>query len=230
MGAGLRLALVGIVLLAGCHSACFQTARIRDGTSGTVGITRIDAADNPDISDYSVFIKGEVGREAGRSRPGYSLGLSFIVPVRNRYRNTFTSSDRDVEMFPNEWAGVFPEVKLQMPQVLPVDAAVDFRMIGYLPERIALLLSYDVTEIMALYGSLSYNVAVAPQAAVGTEVTVTRRFSVLLEYTSWLADHDYPDGFSGTVIKRPYSVGFAVSYRWPRAPEPYDSHRFTSIP
>ncbi len=225
-----RLALLGMLLIAGCHSACFQTAKIRNGTNATFGITKIDAADNPDISDYSIFMKGEVGRQARRSRPGYSLGLTFAIPTKNRSRNTFTSRDPEVEMFPNEWAGVFPEFKLQMPRVLPVDAAVDFRMIGYLPERVALLLSYDIVDFLALYGSLSYNVAVAPQMALGTEVNLTKRFSVLLEYTSWLADHDYPDEYSGPAIKRPYSVGIALAYHWPRAPEPYDSRRFTSAP
>ncbi|MFH1311737.1 MAG: hypothetical protein ABIJ00_00785 [Candidatus Eisenbacteria bacterium] len=227
---GWQLALAGILLLAGCHSALFQTAKIRNGTNATLGITKIDAAENPDISDYSIFIKGEVGREARRSRPGYSLGLTFVVPVRNRYRSTFTSRDREIEMFPNEWAGIFPEFKFQMPRVLPVDAAADFRFIGYLPERAALLLSYDLVDFVTLYGSLSYNVAVAPQMALGTEVTFTRRFSVLFEYASWLADHDYPDDFTGSVMKRPYSVGIAVAYNWPRAIEPYDSRRFTSVP
>jgi hypothetical protein len=230
MKATCRLLILALLLLAGCHSACFQTARVRNGANATVGITKIDAAENPDISDYSVFIRGEIGREARRSRPGYSLGATFVVPARNRYRNTFTSSDRDVEMFPNEWAGVFPEVKIQMPSVLPVEAAVDFRMIGYLPERIALLLSYPIAEVVTPYGSLSYNLAVAPQVALGAEVTVTRRFSVFLEYGSWLADHDYPDDFEGTAIKRPYSVGLAVSYHWPRKPEPYDPRRFAANP
>jgi hypothetical protein len=223
------LLLVGILLLGGCHSACFQTAKIRDGTNATFGITKMAGAENPDISDYSIFVKGEVGREARRSRFGYSLALTFIAPARNRYRNTFTASDRDVEMFPNEWAGVFPELKLEVPRYLPVDFALDLRFIGYLPERAAMLVSWDAADFLTPYGSLSYNVAVAPELTLGTEVNVNRRLSVLLEYVTWLADHDYPDDFTGTVLKRPYSFGVALSYNWPRPQRPYDSRKYTSI-
>jgi hypothetical protein len=230
MRIALSLVLLGLVLLAGCHSACFQTAKIRDGTNATFGITKTDAADNPDISDYSIFIKGQVGREARRSRLGYGLGLTLIIPARNRYRNTFTSSDRNLEMFPNEWAGVFPEFKLQMPRRLPVDVAFDLRFIGYLPERAALFLSYDALAWFTPYGSLSYNVAVAPQMALGAELTVTQRLSVLLEYATWLSDHDYPDDFTGSALTRPYSIGMAVAYHWPRPQEPHDYRRFTSAP
>jgi hypothetical protein len=228
MKGGLHLALLGALLLAGCHSACFQTAKSRDGTNATFGITKIHAAENPDISDYSIFVKGEFGREARRSRFGYNLGLTFIIPARNRYRNTFTVSDRDIEMFPNEWAGIFPELKIQMPRYMPVDIALDLRFIGYVPERAALLMSWDAAAFLTPYGSLSYNVAVAPELALGTEIGVSRRLSLLVECTTWLADHDYPDDFTGTALKRPYSFGLGLSYNWPRPRKPYDARRFSS--
>ena len=210
--------LLGILVLAGCHSACFQTAKIRSGTDATIGLTRIEAADNPEISDYSVFIKGELGRAAYRTRFGYSFGITAVAPLRNQYRNVFTSGGRDLEVFPNEWLGVLPEFKLQIPRVLPVDVALDFRLMGYVPERAAVLVSYDATGLITLYGSCSYNVAIAPQMCVGTEWHLGRHSSVLIEYSAWLRDHDYPDDFSGTALERPYSVGIALRHHWPRPP------------
>lgn len=222
--------LLAVLLLAGCHSACFQTAKIRNGTDAAVGITWIDAADNPAISDYSIFIRGAVGRAARTTDFGYSFAVTAVAPLKNKHRNVFTSAERDIEVFPNEWAGVLPEFKLQIPRILPVDVAIDFRLMGYVPERVALLTSYDVARVVTLYGSWSYNLAVAPQMCVGIRYDLSSRSSLLIEYSAWLSDHDYPDDFSGSALKRPYSVGMALSHHWPRPPKDHDHREFAKAP
>jgi hypothetical protein len=214
--------LLAASVLAGCHSAVFQTAKIREGASVTAGVTRTDAADVAGVSDYSVSIKGEIGREAHRYRFGYSLGLTFISPFKKRQRDFLGESDTDVGTYPNEWAGVYPEFKLQLPRRLPVDLALDARLMGYLPERISAIASYDFADYGALYGSFSYVATLEGLVCLGSEIRLTRALSILVESTAWLANHRYPDGYSGPGRARPITFGLALSYHLPRSAAPID--------
>jgi hypothetical protein len=216
------ISVVVMMLIAGCHSALFQTAKVRQGAHATVGVTRVEGAETEDVSDYSIFIKGEVGNEAHRHRFGYSAGLTIISPFKNKYRSLFRDTDIDTGTFPDEWAGVYPEFKLQAPRVLPVDVALGARFMAMAPERISLIVSRDLTHWLTLYGGCSYVATIEGIVSFGTEIQLHEDFSLLAEYSGWLSDHDYPNDFSGPVAVRPSSVGIAISYRLPRTPEPHD--------
>lgn len=218
----LSLALLVVLMLAGCHSALFQTAKIKEGATVTAGVTRADAADASGVSDYSVSIKAEVGRAAHRYRFGYSLGLTFISPVKKRQRDFLGDPDSDVGTFPNEWAGVYPEFKLQTPTKIPIDLALDARLMGYLPERICAITSYDLTGRLTLYGSFAYITTLNAVVSVGSEINLTHSVSLLIESSAWLADHRYPDGYRGPTKSRPVTLGVAISYNLPRPPRPID--------
>jgi hypothetical protein len=216
------MALVALSVLSGCHSAVFQTAKTKQGANVTAGVTRVDAADVTGVSDYSVSLKGEIGREAHKYRFGYSVGLTFISPFKKRQRDFLGESDTDTGTYPNEWAGVYPEFKLQLPERLPVDIAFDARLMGYLPERISAIASYDLRDRVTLYGSFSYVATLEGIVCLGSEIRLTRTLSVLMESSAWLADHRYPDDYSGSVRERPVTFGLAISYHLPRSAEPID--------
>lgn len=207
--------LLVLLVLAGCHSALFQSAKIKEGGNLTAGLTRADAADASGVSDYSVFIKGEIGREAHRYRFGYSGGLSFIAPFKRRQRDFLGEPDTDIGTYPNEWAGVYPEFKLQIPRRLPLDVAFDARFMGYLPERISLIASRDLVEPVTLYGAVSYIATLNGLAYLGSELKLTSDLSLLIESTMWLHDHRYPDDYTGRAVSRPVTVGLAISYHLP---------------
>lgn len=207
--------LLVLLVLAGCHSAFFQSAKIKEGVNLTAGLTRADAADASGVSDYSIFIKGEIGREAHRYRFGYSTGLSFISPFKRRQRDFLGEPDTDIGTYPNEWAGVYPEFKLQIPRRLPVDIAIDARFMGYLPERISVLASRDLAELLTVYGTVSYIATLKGLVCLGSELKLTSDLSLLIESTLWLHDHRYPDDYVGRAVPRPVTVGVAISYHMP---------------
>jgi hypothetical protein len=214
-----------VLVFAGCHSACFQTARIRSGINTAFGVTKLDAGHNSPISDYSIFLKGEIGHAAGRGKPGYSLAVTLVSPLRNTYRDGFTSHDVNLGVFPNEWPGLMPEAKVQLPRAIPVDVAVDVRFMGYFPERLALLASYDVTRRLSVYESLSYTGGLGGLLAGGAEINLNPRLSVFVEYSRWLTRHDYPEDLGDLLADHPYSIGIALSYHIPRIKR-YDASPF----
>jgi hypothetical protein len=210
------------VVLCGCHSACFQTARIRDGVDAGIGVTRVRGADDPDVSDYSILVRGEVGWAARRNRVGYSLGLTFISPFETRGRDIMGADEPDLGSFPNQWAGALPEFKLQAPRNLPVDVALDVRFNAIYPERIGILASREITGRLAAYGSYFLNVDLGQIAVAGGEVKLTDTVSLMAEYSLWLSEHDYPNDYRGGRRKEPYSFGLSVSYHLPRTGKPYN--------
>lgn len=214
------------VLICGCHSACFQTAEIRNGADASLGFTRVRGAENADVSDYSILVKGEVGWAAGPDRFGYSLGLTFISPFESRGRSIMGGDAPESGSFPNEWAGILPEFKLQVPRRLPVDLTLDVRLMGVSPERVGILASRKVLGGLTAYGSYFLNVDIGQLAVGGGEVRLTETVSLLAEYSVWLSDHDYPTDYLGGGRKRPYSLGLALSYHLPREQEPYDSRPY----
>ena len=218
--------LVSGIFICGCHSACFQTARIRNGVDATVGVTRVQGAEEADVSDYSIFVKGELGWAARPERFGYSIGLSFVSPFKTKARSIIDGSEPDVGDFPNERPGVLPEFKLQAPRRLPVDLTLDVRLMTVAPERIGILASRNVGGRLTAYGSYFLNVDIGQLAVGGVEVELNRTVSVLAEYSIWLSDHDYPYDYRGGRRVRPYSIGLAFSYHLPRKPKAYDSRPY----
>ncbi len=223
-----RLAAIPViaVLICGCHSACFQTAEIRNGVDATIGVTRAQAAEDGEVSDYSIFVKGEFGRSARPDRFGYSLGLTFISPFESRGRSIIGGDEPESGSFPNEWAGVLPEFRLQMPRRLPVDLTLDVRLMAVSPERIGLLASRKVVGGLTAYGSYFLNVDIGHLAVGGSEVRLTDTVSLLAEYSIWLSNHDYPNDYEGGRQKRPYSFGLALSYHFPPKQDAYDSRPY----
>jgi hypothetical protein len=177
-----------------------------------------------------VFLKGEIGRAAHRHRMGYSVGLTVISPFSNGYRDAFSDPGTRYGTFPNEWTAVYPELKLQAPTVLPVDAAFDIRMMAYMPERIAVITSYDVGRYATLYGSYGYVTSLGTVLNGGAELKIAGNFALYLDYSAWLTDHDYPDAYDGPGRRRPYAFGVAVSYHLPSQPEPPDPRTAHTIP
>ena len=117
-----RLLIPAVLMPAfcGCHSACSQTAKIKQGPTAYVGVVKLEDIASPGFSDYSVFIKGEIGRSAAAERFGYSFGMTFVSPLKTEDRELFrTSGEIDADLFPNEHATVLPEVKVQVPRILP---------------------------------------------------------------------------------------------------------------
>ena len=222
--------ITGPVLIAlfagGCHSACFQTARIRNGVDAAMGVTRVRGADDPDVSEYSVLVKGEVGWAAHRNRVGYSLGLTFVSPVKTRNSGLIGGDEPDFGSFPNQWAGAMPEFKLQLPRRFPVDAALDLRFNAIYPERIGALVSRAFAERVTPYGAYFLNVDLGQIVVLGTDVGLTESVSLMAEYTQWLSEHDYPNDYRGGGRRRPYSFGLALSYHLPRSSKPYDSRLY----
>jgi hypothetical protein len=212
------------ILIAGCHSASFQTARIRNGINTVVGVTRVDEDANPDISNYSVFIKGEMGRSAREERFGYSFGLTLVGPLKNRYRDLFTSEDMESGTFPNEWAGVLPELKLQLPRLVPVDIAFDLRFMAVVPERFSQLASYELNDHITFYESFSYTTAIGQLLSVGAEINLNPKMSLMFEYSRWLSQHDYPADFEDPAPRYPYTIGIAFSYHLIKTATKYDLH------
>jgi hypothetical protein len=211
-------ALAVIAGITGCHSAMFQTAKIRDGMEASGGITRVYGADTEDVSDYSIYIRGELGHAASESGFGYSFALGFVSPFKNRYRYNHPSSELGFESgtLPNASAGVFPEFKLQLPRRLPLDFALDLRLNGILPDRVAVITSADLAGWLTPYASYALTGTEGQLLCAGAELVLTDRVSLLLERTQWLSEHDYPDDYDGPARKYPYSIGLALSYRFPR--------------
>jgi hypothetical protein len=214
----ITLAVLIAALLAGCHSAMFQTARIRDGMEASGGITRVYGAETEDVSDYSIYMRGELGHAASESGFGYSFALGFVSPFKNRYRYNHPSSELGFESgtLPNASAGVFPEFKLQFPRKIPVDFALDLRLNGILPERVAVITSSDLTGWLTPYAGYSLTGTEGQILCAGVELVLSDRASLLVERTQWLSEHDYPDDYEGPARKYPYSFGLALSYRFPR--------------
>ncbi len=204
----------------GCNSAMFQKADIADGSQATLGVTRVEDGEQTDVSDYSVFLKGSIGRRASRSSIGYEIGLTFIAPLRNKNDQAISPDEARAGTFPNQWAGVFPEFKLQVPRRLPIDVALDLRLMTYLPERIAIIASKDISDKVSIYGSYAYATSMGGIATLGTEITLRRRFAFYLEHTRWLNRHHYPDSYKGSPLEHPYSFGIAFKYFWPAPPRP----------
>jgi hypothetical protein len=218
--------LVPGILICGCHSACFQTAEIRNGVDATLGVTRVQGAEDADVSDYSILVKGEVGWAARPERFGYSIGLSFISPFETTNRGIMEGGEPDFGDFPNERPGVLPEFKLQAPRRLPVDLTLDVRFMTVAPERIGMLASRKIVGGLTAYGGYFLNVDIGQFAVGGIEVRLTRTTSVLAEYSTWLSDHNYPHDYRGGRRRRPYSFGLAMSYHLPRNQEAYDARPY----
>lgn len=210
----------------GCHSACFQTAEIRNGVQATVGVTRVQGAEEADVSDYSVLVKGEVGWAARPDRFGYSIGLSFISPFKTKNRSIMDGGELESGDFPNERPGVLPEFKVQAPRRLPVDLTLDVRLMTAVPERIGILASRRIARGLAAYGGYFLIADIGQLAVGGAEVRLTGTTSLLAEYSTWLSDHNYPNDYRGGRRRRPYSFGIALSYHLPRRQEPYDSRPY----
>jgi hypothetical protein len=204
---------------AGCNSALFQTAKIGQGPSGVVGITKVAENGNAKVSEYSAFAKVDAGRGASPDRLGYSIGVTAIVPLRDSYHRSDDGGDGfDLGAYPNEWPGVFPEVKIQAPRRWPVDVAADIRLMAFVPERASLILSADLGRVLTPYAAAAYLVEIEGGiATVGSEVNLTRDISLFVECSRWLADHNYPDEPQHLGPKRPCSVGLAFSYHPRRA-------------
>ena len=217
----ITLAVMIAVVLAGCHSAMFQTAKIRNGMEASGGITRVHGAENEDVSDYSIYMRGELGHAASESRFGYSFALGFVSPFKNRYRYNHPSSELGFESgtLPNGSAGVFPEFKLQFPRKIPVDFALDLRLNGILPDRVAVITSSDLTGWLTPYASYSLTGTEGQLLCAVVELVLSGRVSLLVERTQWLSEHDYPDDYEGPARKYPYSIGLALSYHFPRKPD-----------
>jgi hypothetical protein len=220
------LIIAALATFCGCHSACFQTAEIRNGPDATIGVTAVRAADDTGVSDYSIFIKGELGRSARRDRFGYSLGLTFISPFRSMGHDLIGGGEPETGSFPNEWAGVMPEFKLQMPRRLPVDVAVDARLNTIYPERIGALASRKIGDRLTGYACYFLVSDIGQLAIGGGELRLTETVSLMAEYSTWLSDHDYPGDYRGGRRKQPYAFGIALAYHPPRRPEPYDKRLY----
>ncbi len=206
----------------GCNSAMFQTAEVIEGASATIGLTKVEDGEATEVSDYSVFFKGSVGRQASRAHPGYEIGLTFLAPLRNKRKQAMSPDEARVGTFPNQWAGVFPEFKMQLPKRLPIDFALDLRLMTYLPERIALIASKDLSEWLTLYGCYGYAASIGGVANTGSELRIHPRISIYLEYTRWLNTHHYPEGYNGSPLDHPFSMGVALRYLAPSKPKPID--------
>jgi hypothetical protein len=212
--------------LCACNSACFQTARIRNGVDATLGVTRVRGADHPEVSDYSVFVRGEVGWAATPNRIGHSFGLTFISPFKTKERELIGRDEPESGSFPNQWAGVMPEFKLQVPRRLPLDVALDLRLNAIYPERVGVIASRDLAGPVTAYGCLFLNVDFGKIAVAGCEVKLADTASLMAEYSGWLSEHDYPNDYRGGGLKKPYSIGLALSYHLPRGTEPYDARPY----
>lgn len=206
-----------VLLAYGCNSALFQTARVQQGVSATMGVTNVNTGRNITASDYSIFVKTEFGKEGSPSRPGYAFGVTVITPVRSAVIPT-SSTEPDLGSYPNQYAAFFPEFKFQFPQRLPFDAALDFRLLAYMPERICLILSKDIANA-SIYTSLGYAGAIKGLWVTGAKVALTQNLAFLLETSVWLSRHNYPEGVENCA-PRPQSVGFAVSLSPSAKPKP----------
>jgi hypothetical protein len=205
------LAILLTCLLAGCHSACFQTAKIRQGTNTYLGVTKVQDNGTDEVSDYSVFVKGEIGHEATPEGFGYSFGLTFVSPLSKEQRKTPSSPDKDIESYPNEYVGILPEVKFQFRRVLPVDMAVGARLFAIYPNRATFYLSKDLGRSATVYANYSLD-AVGHLVHTGLEVNLTPKVSVFAEYSAWLSKHEYPSDCLGCVKAYPQSFGLCFSY------------------
>jgi hypothetical protein len=216
----IAVAAVAAMAACGCHSALFQTAKIRNGVDATVGVTRVRAAEKSDVSDYSIFVRGEVGKAARRSSFGYSFAMSMVSPLKNKDRATRGAQDWEDGTYPNESAGVLPEFKLQFPRKIPIDFALNLRLMAIHPERIAVIASEDAAEWLTFYQSYAISVTEGQLLCLGAELSFTKTVSLLIEGTTWLSAHDYPRDIDYAVRKYPYSFGLALSYHIPRASKP----------
>ncbi|MFC1799724.1 hypothetical protein ACFL2Z_02290 [Candidatus Eisenbacteria bacterium] len=215
----IALALMVIAGLAGCHSAMFQTARIRDGMEASAGVTRAHGGDSTDVSDYSIYMRGEMGYAASESKFGYSFALSFVSPFKNRGSYKYGSGElewNDSGSLPNEFASVLPELKLQFPRKIPVDFALDARFSGIYPERAAVIASADLASWLTPYASYALNYPEGQLLCLGSELILGDNVALLIEGTRWLSEHEYPDDYYAPVHKYPYSFGLTMSYRFPR--------------
>jgi hypothetical protein len=222
----LALGLAGAIMLCGCHSACFQTAKITDGIDATLGVTAVHSADDADASDYSIFVRGSIGRGATRQRYGYSFALTLVSPFKSDSLVAGGADDSEDGTFPNGTAGIMPEFKFQFHRTLPVDIAVYGRLMGIYPERIGALVSRDLSKRVTIYGGYFLNARAGQLATGGGEVSLTQRISLLAEYSAWLSEHRYPESYEGPARKYPFSFGLALSYRLPRKAEPYDARPY----
>jgi hypothetical protein len=206
------LSVFALTTFCGCHSACFQTAKISQGATAYVGAVNLEDSPSPGFSDYSIFIKGEIGRSATTERFGYSFGLTFVSPLKKEQRQLFrTSGEIDADLFPNEYATVLPEIKVQAPRILPLDLAVGARLSAVFPSRATFFVSRDVGRRFTIYSNYSRDV-MGHLLHSGFEINLTREVAAMLEYTTWLSEHEYPSEDGVGSPKHPKSIGLCFRY------------------
>ncbi len=177
-----------------------------------MGIVKVNDNGTDDVSEYSVFVKAELGRGATRDRFGYSFALTFVSPLRKDSGEYFgKKADPDLKFFPNEFGAVFPEIKLQLPRVLPFDLAVGGRLFGIYPSRASLFLSKDAGSRMTIYSNYSVDF-MGQLLHAGIEVHLTPRSSIFVEYSRWLSEYRYPPEVSHDATAHPNSMGLCISY------------------
>jgi hypothetical protein len=209
-----RFLIPAVLMIAfcGCHSACFQSAKIKQGATAYVGVAKLEDTASPGFSDYSVFIKGEVGRSATAERFGYSFGMTFVSPVKKEDRELFrTSGEIDADLFPNEYATVMPEVKVQAPRILPLDIAVGGRLSAVFPSRATVFASRDIGQRITLYSNYSRDF-MGHLLHTGMEINLTGSITAFLEYSSWLSEHEYPSDDQAESPAHPKSIGVCFCY------------------
>ncbi len=208
--ARIAIALGLVLLISGCHSALFQTAKVHQGASATLGVTRVDTGTSRGASDYSVMVKAELGKEGSVSRFGYSFGITVISPIKTQTGQT-SGTEFDLGSYPNQFGAFFPEFKLQFPHRLPLDLALDFRLAAYIPERACLIVSKDLGNLASIYTSVGYQAVIRGLWVTGFKVAFNQNIALILEESVWLSKHQYPSGVKD-LDPRPQSIGFALSF------------------
>jgi len=210
-----KLARIGVALglvlpISGCHSALFQTASVHQGVSATLGVTRVDTGRPQGASDYSVMVKADLGKEGSVSRFGYSLGITVISPVKTQTGQT-SGTEFDLGSYPNQFGAFFPEFKLQFPQRLPFDLALDLRLAAYIPERACLIVSKDLANRLSFYTSVGYQTVIRGLWITGFKFAFNQNIALIVEESVWLSKHRYPEGVKD-LDPKPYSIGLALSF------------------
>ncbi len=176
-----------------------------------MGITKVQDNGTDTVSEYSVFLKGEIGREATPERFGYSFGLTFVSPVTKEERKIPSGPYKGIKIYPNEYAAVLPEGKLQLRRVLPVDIAIGAQLFAIYPNRATFYLSKDLGHRVTVFGNYSFDI-VGHLVHTGLEINLTPKVSVFAEYSAWLSEHEYPDDHLVSVRAHPQSFGLCFSY------------------
>jgi len=99
------------------------------------------------------------------------------------------------------------------------DAGVDFIIpLSFTTE----LASLEATDHITFYESFSYTTTIGRLLSVGAEVNLNPRMSLMLEYSRWLSQHDYPADFEDPAPRYPYTIGVAFSYHLVKTDTKYD--------